>query len=51
MATDGRHPHLTEDGRAATARLKTLVTELRAEIPTGIGDEKYGAPPSRSCAA
>ncbi|MEE1755707.1 MarR family winged helix-turn-helix transcriptional regulator [Streptomyces sp. SP18CS02] len=41
--TDGRRLHLTEDGRAAKARIKTLVTELRAEIHTGIGDEEYVA--------
>ncbi|RST12696.1 MarR family transcriptional regulator [Streptomyces sp. WAC05374] len=40
---DDRHLHLTEEGRAAKARIKELVTRIRAEIHDGIGDDEYVA--------
>lgn len=32
---------LTDDGRAAKARIKTLVTEVRTEVHDGIADDEY----------
>ncbi|MEC4018526.1 MarR family winged helix-turn-helix transcriptional regulator [Streptomyces sp. H27-D2] len=40
-ADAGRRLHLTDAGRAAKARIKQLVTDLRAEIHDGITDEEY----------
>ncbi|MEN8650709.1 MarR family winged helix-turn-helix transcriptional regulator [Streptomyces sp. 21So2-11] len=39
----GAHLHLTDSGRAAKARIKQLVTDLREEIHSGITDEEYVA--------
>ncbi|ORT58782.1 MarR family winged helix-turn-helix transcriptional regulator [Streptomyces sp. CB03238] len=38
---DDQHLHLTDEGRAAKARIKELVTGLRAEIHEGISDDEY----------
>ncbi|GAA2786564.1 hypothetical protein GCM10019017_34720 [Streptomyces showdoensis] len=35
--------HLTDEGEAARLRLRALVTELRAVVHEGIGDEEYVA--------
>ncbi|MER6444363.1 hypothetical protein DEJ51_00250 [Streptomyces venezuelae] len=42
-ADDARRLHLTEAGEAARARLRQLVTEQRALVHQGIGDEEYVA--------
>ncbi|MFD7895262.1 MarR family transcriptional regulator [Streptomyces sp. NPDC059743] len=39
----GQRLYLTDSGRAAKARIKQLVTDLRAEIHDGITDEEYVA--------
>jgi hypothetical protein len=39
----GRRVHLTEAGEAARARLRELVSELRAVVHEGISDEEYVA--------
>ncbi|MFE7552153.1 MarR family winged helix-turn-helix transcriptional regulator [Streptomyces gardneri] len=44
LRTDDTHTlHLTEPGEAARVRLRSLVTELRAEVHEGISDEEYVA--------
>ncbi|MGW3327301.1 MarR family winged helix-turn-helix transcriptional regulator [Streptomyces virginiae] len=44
LSTDAhRRLHLTEAGEAARARLRQLVTEQRAVVHQGIGDEEYVA--------
>ncbi|MGW4705540.1 MarR family winged helix-turn-helix transcriptional regulator [Streptomyces sp. NPDC004285] len=40
---DGRLLHLTEAGEAARARVRDLVTEVRAEVHRGVSDEEYVA--------
>ncbi|MEU1348400.1 MarR family transcriptional regulator [Streptomyces sp. NPDC005776] len=40
---DGRGLHLTDAGEAARARLRELVTEVRAVVHQGISDEEYVA--------
>lgn len=44
LTTDDRQLlHLTEAGETARARLRQLVTEQRAVVHQGIGDEEYVA--------
>ncbi|MFF8290913.1 MarR family winged helix-turn-helix transcriptional regulator [Streptomyces sp. NPDC016309] len=44
LRADGAgHLHLTDEGRAAKARIKELVTDVRARIHDGIGDDEYVA--------
>ncbi|QGV79966.1 MarR family winged helix-turn-helix transcriptional regulator [Streptomyces ficellus] len=40
---DAQRLHLTDDGRAAKARIKALVTDVRARIHAGITDDEYVA--------
>ncbi|MER5712166.1 MarR family winged helix-turn-helix transcriptional regulator [Streptomyces sp. NPDC002122] len=42
-ADDALRLHLTDAGEAARVRLRDLVTDLRAEVHAGIGDEEYVA--------
>ncbi|MFE0649451.1 MarR family winged helix-turn-helix transcriptional regulator [Streptomyces sp. NPDC059534] len=42
-ADGGQRLHLTEAGEAARVRVRRLVTELRAEVHEGIGDQEYVA--------
>lgn len=44
LRTDaGQALHLTDAGESARLRLRSLATELRAEVHQGIGDEEYAA--------
>lgn len=40
---DGQRLHLTDAGEATRARLRELVTEVRAVVHKGISDEEYFA--------
>ncbi|MFD7032411.1 MarR family winged helix-turn-helix transcriptional regulator [Streptomyces sp. NPDC059917] len=42
-ADAGGYVHLTEGGEAARARLRAMVTELRAVVHEGVSDEEYVA--------
>ncbi|CAM5519493.1 MarR family winged helix-turn-helix transcriptional regulator [Streptomyces narbonensis] len=42
-ADDARLLYLTDEGEAARLRLRALVTDLRAEVHEGIGDDEYVA--------
>lgn len=43
LGRDGRDLRLTDDGEAARARLRELVTGVRAEVHRGISDAEYVA--------
>ena len=43
LGEKGRRLHLTDDGEAARARLRGLVTGLRAEVHRGVSDAEYVA--------
>ncbi|MFH8759574.1 MarR family winged helix-turn-helix transcriptional regulator [Streptomyces atroolivaceus] len=43
LGADGQRLGLTDEGEAARARLRELVTGLRAEVHRGISDEEYVA--------
>ncbi|MGR3931817.1 MarR family winged helix-turn-helix transcriptional regulator [Streptomyces sp. BRA346] len=43
LRADADRLHLTDAGEAARVRLRALVTELRAVVHEGVGDEEYAA--------